>query len=183
MCVCICVSTYVLFCMFVRVRVRARCSIVCAGGAGAAQVEGAAAEEAASGAGRRRRRRSAPGAGEDEGERDSSVCDRLRSATARMVRDVHQLMGDPAVVGQEGSAQARQSTAAVLDEVAMDCLEDCRQWLGGALFKGPACAITSILICSYLVVLFMSGVVSFMCCVVHACCCVNKVLCSHCCFV
>jgi hypothetical protein len=56
-----------------------------------------------------------------------------------VVRDVHWLLGDPAVVGQQGSAQARQQYFAVLDEIAVEFLEGCKQWLGGGHYVGKEC--------------------------------------------
>jgi hypothetical protein len=93
---------------------------------------GAAAEGAA-----------AAGAGQDEGpleDRDSSVCDRLKNATARAVRDAHRLLGDPAVVGDSAPAEVRARYFEVLDEHASKLLNQCKMWLGGTKYRGRKCS-------------------------------------------
>jgi hypothetical protein len=71
--------------------------------------------------------------------RDSSVCDRLRNATARAVRDVHRLMGDPTVVGLTASDEARAQYFSILDEMAAKALGECKVWVGGTQYLGKKC--------------------------------------------
>jgi hypothetical protein len=67
--------------------------------------------------------------------RDSSVCDRLRNATARAVRDAHRLLGDPAVIGTEAPVGFRARYLEALDTHAEQQLTSCKHWLGGASYQ------------------------------------------------
>ena len=88
------------------------------------------------GRGRGGRRQSLPAqTQEDEAGRESSVCDRLRNATARVVRDVHRLMGDPDAIGTDGPEHQREQYLAALDEYAARQLRLCKQWMGGKVYK------------------------------------------------
>jgi hypothetical protein len=64
----------------------------------------------------------------------NSVCDRLRNATARTVVLAHRLLGDPAVVGETASAQARQWYYEELDRQGAELLAKCKIWLGGTKY-------------------------------------------------
>jgi hypothetical protein len=73
-----------------------------------------------------------PGQAQAVPGRDSSVCDRLRNATLRVVRDVHRLMGDPEVVGTLAPQLHRDKYYEGLDKLAMKLLSQCKQWKGGS---------------------------------------------------
>jgi hypothetical protein len=74
-------------------------------------------------------------AGEQEAlDRASSVCDRLRNLTARCVVIAHALLGDPEVVGTDGTRQAREKYFKELDSQCIEALKCCKIWLGGTTY-------------------------------------------------
>lgn len=78
---------------------------------------------------------------EEESGRDPSVCDRLRNATLRTLRDVHRLMGDPAALGTKAPSFHRDKYYTALDKLAARELEKCKVWVGGTVYEGqPKCA-------------------------------------------
>jgi hypothetical protein len=77
---------------------------------------------------------------EQESGRDPSVCDRLRNATLRTVRDVHRLMGDPAALGTKAPSFHRDKYYSALDKFAAKELEKCKVWVGGTVYEGQKCA-------------------------------------------
>jgi hypothetical protein len=74
-------------------------------------------------------------AGEQEAlDRASSVCDRLRNLTARSVVIAHALLGDPEVVGTDGTRQKREKYFKELDLQCIEALKSCKIWLGGTTY-------------------------------------------------
>jgi hypothetical protein len=106
---------------------------MCADGAG--QTEGAGDAAALTGA----EDEDAEGNDAVADNRASSVCDRLRNMTARVVVQVHRLMGDPTVVGLTGTDEARARYFSALDEHAAKALGECKLWMGGAQYLGKQC--------------------------------------------
>jgi hypothetical protein len=70
----------------------------------------------------------------EEQELGTSVCDRLRNATARTVVLAHKLLGDPAVVGETASQEARKWYYEELDRQGAELLAKCKIWRGGTCY-------------------------------------------------
>jgi hypothetical protein len=78
---------------------------------------------------------------EDGDTRDGSVCDRLRNLTAVCVRAVHELLGDPGIVGSDPKyAFGRERYYKELDEQATAMMRKTRQWDGEVYLTKQQCA-------------------------------------------
>jgi hypothetical protein len=66
-----------------------------------------------------------------EGQEHGSVCDRLRNATAYCVKQVHKLLGDPAIVGTEVEDFYRQKYYRELDKQCVELWQKTKKWTGG----------------------------------------------------
>jgi hypothetical protein len=70
----------------------------------------------------------------EEQQRAGSVLDRLRNATALCVRQVHALLGDPSVVGEEAPNTVREQYYRELDRQCIELWRKTKVWLGGRAY-------------------------------------------------
>ena len=73
-----------------------------------------------------------------EAERVGSVMGRLRGMGPRALAWAHEIMGDPAYVGEDAPAAWREKYYAMLDRIAKHNWAKCKHWLGGNTFYTAA---------------------------------------------